>query len=253
MHANPVISTFQRGSRKVRKLFNLHSDYDETISPEIKDDEFYEVIGSLAATAPVDSILEIGSSTGEGSTSAFVDAIHRNPRRPQLYCMELSLPRFRELSRRFANDPQVKCYNLTSVPLERLPSDQEVVEFYRRADTRMKKVPLSEVLRWLRQDRRYIKKTGASVNGIRAIKEENGITDFGIVLIDGSEFSGPAELDEVYGARYILLDDICTFKNHRNHERLTKDPLYRLTASNPELRNGFAVFERVQSPAQQTG
>ena len=250
MREHPVLSTLQRGSRKFRKLFNLYSDYDETISPEIKDDDFYKVITSLAATAPVDTILEIGSSTGEGSTMAFVDGIHRNPRRPRLYCMELSLPRFHQLSRRFAGDPQVKCYNLTSVPLDRFPTDEQVVEFYRRSDSRMKRVPLREVLRWLHQDRRYISQHGPSLSGIQSIKTENAITNFGIVLIDGSEFSGQAELDEVYGADYLLLDDICTFKNHSNNERLMNDPLYRLTVANPDLRNGFAMFEKVTSPPQ---
>jgi hypothetical protein len=76
---------------------------------------------------------------------------------------------------------------------------------------------------------------------------ENGIAQFGMVLIDGSEFTGRAELDEVYGAQYILLDDIGTFKNFENYERMRRDPAYHTLASNPALRNGFAVFERGES------
>lgn len=238
-------STVEKGSRKLLKLLNLYSEYDQTIPPEIKDDEFFDLISSLGRTAPIRTILEIGSSTGDGSTAAFVSGLTQNPNRPTLYCMEISQPRFEQLVRRYAENPQVKCYNVTSVPLDRLPTDGDVIEFYRNRVSKLNQVPQREVLRWLHLDRRYIGRTGASQNGIRLIKKENGIDKFGMVLIDGSEFSGPAELDEVYGADYLLLDDIDSFKNFFNYERLSKDPQYRLLAVNKELRNGYAAFERV--------
>ena len=221
------------------------SDYDKTIPPEIVDDEFYEVIRSLARTADVRTMLEIGSSNGAGSTRAFVEGLHQNANRPLLFCLELSRPRFAELAARYAADPQVKCYNLTSVPLDRFPTEAEVTSFYRDRKSQLNRIPLREVLRWLKQDLQYIAHQGASVNGIEIIKNENGVDAFGMVLIDGSEFSGAPELDEVYGAEYILLDDIGTFKNLGNYERLVADPRYKLRASNSTLRNGYAVFERV--------
>ena len=237
-------SLLQRGARKLSKTLNLYSDYDHTIPPEIKDDEFYKLICSVAATAPVQTILEIGSSSGEGSTSAFVYGIHVNPNRPTLYCMEVSRPRFAQLEARFAGDPQVRCYNLTSVPLDRFPTDAEVVAFYKNRQTLLNRIPLREVLRWLHQDRRYLARLGAPANGIRQIKDEAGIENFGAVLIDGSEFSGGPELDEVYGADYLLLDDIGMFKNMANYERLLSDPAYRLIVENKDVRNGYAAFER---------
>ncbi len=237
-------ATLQTGARKLRRRLNLSSDYDSTIPPEIFHDEFYEVIRSLASKAPVKTVLEIGSSSGEGSTSAFVDGLRANPNRPLLFCMEVSKPRFLELTRRFGQDPQVKCYNLTSVALDRFPTEADVIDFYRSRSSKLNRVPLHEVLRWYRQDVRYMGRLGSSANGIQTIKAENGIDRFGIVLIDGSEFTGSAELDEVYGADYLLLDDIGTFKNFANYQRLSDDPAYHLMASNSELRNGYAVFER---------
>jgi hypothetical protein len=237
-------ATLQTGARRLRRRLNLSSDYDSTIPPEIFGDEFYEVIRSLASEAPIKTALEIGSSNGEGSTSAFVDGLRNNPNFPMLFCMEVSRPRFQELDRRFGSDPQVKCYNVTSVPLDRFPTEDDVTEFYRSRQSKLNRVPLREVLRWLRQDLRYISGLGPTQNGIRMIKEENAVDRFGMVLIDGSEFTGPAELDEVYGADYILLDDIGTYKNHANHERLSNDSAYRLRTSNAELRNGYSVFER---------
>lgn len=237
-------SNFSRGARKIGKTLRIYSDYDHTIPPEIKDDEFYDLITSMAGAATVDTMLEIGSSNGAGSTSAFVQGLKQNPRRPTLFCMEVSQPRFKELVQRFAGDPQVRCYNLTSVPLDRFPTDAEVTAFYRTGDSGLNRIPLQEVLRWLDQDRRYIKRFGPSQNGIRMIKQENAIDQFGMVLIDGSEFSGKAELEEVYGADYLLLDDIGTYKNFHNYRRLIEDPSYKLVAANKHLRNGYAAFER---------
>jgi hypothetical protein len=239
-----VGSALRRGVRGLRRRVFPYSDYSQTIPPEIVDDEFYEVMVSLGRTAEVDTVLEIGSSTGEGSTRALVQGLKDNPRHPRLFCMELSRPRFEQLVARYGGDPLIRCYNVTSVPLDRFPTEAQVIDFYQTQESRLNRVPLSEVLRWLRQDVRYVGRLGAGQNGIRMIKEENGVENFGIVLIDGSEFTGPAELDEVYGAEYILLDDIGTYKNLANFERLRHDSAYRLAAANSELRNGYAVFER---------
>jgi hypothetical protein len=51
----------------------------------------------------------------------------------------------------------------------------------------------------------------------------------------------------VYGARYVALDDTSTMKNLENRERLAADPRYRSIEDAPGLRNGFAVFERVDA------
>ena len=65
------------------------------------------------------------------------------------------------------------------------------------------------------------------------------------MLIDGSEFTGRAELDEVIGARFLLLDDTLTYKNYDNVRRLEADERYRLVEADRCVRNGFAIFERV--------
>ncbi|MEA5510385.1 glycosyltransferase [Crocosphaera sp. UHCC 0190] len=86
-----------------------------------------------------------------------------------------------------------------------------------------------------------------SVNGIQLIKQENSIQQFDLVLINGSEFTGTVELDQVYGAKIILLDDICTYKNWESHHRLLSDPNYKLIKQSSTLRNGYSIFIRVDS------
>jgi hypothetical protein len=218
---------------------------DELIPPEITGDAFAEVIEEIGATAGVREILEIGSSTGEGSTAAWVRGALRNPERPRLHCMEVSNERYAALLKRWQAYEFVHCYHRSTVPLERFPSPADVERFYRETPSRLNQFDLETVLGWLRQDLLYLREHDLSSPGIAEVKAQNGIEVFDAVLIDGSEFTGRPELDEVYGARFLLLDDTEAFKNWDNLQRLRADPAYRLVLSDPETRNGYAVFERL--------
>jgi len=220
------------------------SELDRIIAPEVKNDVFYAAIFRLAQQEDIATILEIGSSSGDGSTEAFVLGMKRNRKKPTLYCMELSTPRFNALKRRYKNVPAVRCYQVSSIPLKAFPQESEVISFYRNVPTNLNQYACDRVIGWLRQDIDYVKAAGVPQNGIEIIKTENNITNFDMVLIDGSEFTGMAELKLVYGARYILLDDINAFKNYNNYMQLIIDPNYELIEKNVELRNGYAIFKR---------
>ena len=219
------------------------SELDRVIAPEIKDDAFYESIIRVASMPGLSHILEIGASSGTGSTEAFVAGIGMQPEAPTLHSLEVSEPRYRALVERYRDIPFVRCYHASSVALSDFPSVDEVASAWRAGDP-----PLRTQLRWLRQDIDYITEHDVPQSAIDSIKEEFAIDSFDVVLIDGSEFTGTAELAQVYGARFLLLDDIRTFKNRANYERLSDDPGYRLMASDPHLRHGFAVFCRASEP-----
>jgi hypothetical protein len=214
------------------------------IPPEILDDELYSFIRQLARESPVKTILEIGSSSGEGSTRAFVEGLTRNPHNPHLYCLEISKQRYTALTKRYANTPSVTTYNLPSVSIDRFPTAQDITEFYHKSGNPYG-VPLSELLRWLHQDIRHARRLNAELGGIQVIKRENKIENFGIVLVDGSEFTGYAELNEVMGADFIILDDVTTFKNAASKAHLLRSPSYSLLAESDTLRHGFAIFQRI--------
>lgn len=220
------------------------SELDRLIAPEIVNDRFYRVLERIAATDGVRTILEIGSSAGEGSTAALIEGALRNPRRPEIHCIELSIPRFEALAARYVDLDFVHCHNVSSVPVEAFPAESAIDAFRARTWTRFRFIRRSEVMRWLRQDIEYVERHGLSTEGIRCIAGRYGIDSFDAVVIDGSEFTGAAELDRVYGARFIALDDVRTYKNHDNCRSLDRDPLYRRIAGSRWLRNGFAVFER---------
>ncbi|MEH1904856.1 MAG: class I SAM-dependent methyltransferase [Nostoc sp.] len=220
------------------------SELNRLIPPEIKNDEFYAAIQRIAKEEDIKTVLEIGSSSGEGSTEAFVTGLRENPNKPTLFCMEISKNRFTKLKNNYENDDFVKCYNISSVSVKKFPDEKEIIDFYNSHHTHLNLYPLDRVLGWLRQDIQYVNNSGVSDNGIKTIKDENNINCFDLVLIDGSEFTGQAELDEVYGANFICLDDITTFKNYQNFNRLLSDSDYILIISNQNIRNGYAIFQR---------
>ena len=223
------------------------SELDHIIPPEIKDDEFYFLIQKLSQEEDIRSVLEIGSSAGGGSTEAFVTGLGNNRNNPRLFCMEISKPRFAELQKRYINRDFVACYNVSSVPISKFPADTELSCFYSTTKTALNNYTLERVTGWLRQDIDYVHSSGVPTNGIELIKQENGIDLFDMVLIDGSEFTGKAELDEIYGAKFILLDDINGFKNYHNRQRLIADPHYTLVQENMNTRNGYSIFRRNDS------
>src|SRR5688572_8848469 len=206
----------------------VESSLDRLIPPEILQDELYALIERLARTEKLHNVLEIGSSAGQGSTAAFVAGIRANPHRPKLFCLELSKVRFEALRRAYADFPEMHCYNASSVPLSAFPGEDEVATFYHAADTTLRRFPLAEVLAWLAADKAYLASSNLPDRGIEQIQREHHIERFDLVLIDGSEFTGRAELDLVYGARLILLDDVRGFKNAHNFQRLLADPAYIL-------------------------
>jgi glycosyltransferase involved in cell wall biosynthesis/predicted O-methyltransferase YrrM len=223
----------------------LNSELNTLIPAEIKNDEFYDIIKRIASKENLKTVLEIGSSSGGGSTEAFVTGLRENPNQPKLFCMEISKSRFDELQKRYAFESFVKCYNTSSISLEKFPNSDEVRKFYNQTKTNLNSYPLEQVIGWLNQDIEYLKNSGVTQNGIQKIKQENDINQFDIVLIDGSEFTGLAELEEVYGARFILLDDINAFKNHKNHQQLLADPNSQLLEQNLNIRNGYSIFKRL--------
>lgn len=220
------------------------SELDKIIAPEIINDEFYQIISSLTSKEKLDNILEIGSSAGGGSTKAFVEGLSKNPSPGNLYCLEVSKPRFEALKNAYQDKEFVKCYHASSVPVETFPTPDDVAKFYNEKKSILNNYPLDEVLRWREQDIEYLQRNICPQNGIEIIKKENNIDYFDLVLIDGSEFTGIEELRLVYGAKVILLDDSLGYKNLDNLNALKSDPNYDLAYENQSVRNGFAIFTR---------
>ena len=146
------------------------SELNKVIAPEIKHDRFYDLIRTLAATERLENVLEIGSSSGAGSTEAFVAGLSQNPGAPKLFCIEVSKPRFEELRRAYAGKPFVHCYHGSSISVDEFPDPKAVADFYHRVDCGLRKYPLPQVLGWLAQDIQYVAEAGVEADTIEKIQ-----------------------------------------------------------------------------------
>jgi hypothetical protein len=230
--------------RLIRRIVFRQSELDMVIPPEVKDDGFSKLILAVASLPDVTSVLEIGSSSGAGSTVSLFNGLLGKESK-QLYCLELSLPRFAELSSRYREHEWIHCLNLPSISADQMPNDEDVARFFAQyPESPLCRSKVSEVQRWLRQDKEYLAAHTFIGTGVREALRLAQVDSFDLVLIDGSEFTGEAELAEVYGAKYVLLDDTETFKNRASMERLGADPDYELLRHDPFCRNGYAGFRR---------
>jgi hypothetical protein len=176
---------------------------------EIKNDEFFIAIQKLTREENIKTVLLIGAGIGEVSTEAFLTNILKNPNKPIVFCMNLPSPLFVKLQKRHVNNSVVKCYQLSSTSLENFSNQLE--------------------------------------NVIAKIKQENDIDIFDVVIIDSSKLTINFKLNKLNEARFVLLDNINNFQNHKNYYRLITESNYTLVAQNPSLRNGYAIFKKVNN------
>ena len=226
----------------------MASALDHLMPPQMKNDSFYRAIVKVAATPGVKTILEIGASSGQGSTEALVNGAMKNPGGyPEIHSIEVSKARMASFLKTWKPYTFVHGYNTSAVPTASFPTKDDITLFYRTVRSKLRNVRLERVLGWLQQDLDYLAEhPDLDVHGIRRIRAETRIAVFDAVLIDGSEFTGEAELPEVYGARFIMLDDTRSYKNWNNQKRLDEDGAYRCVKRSRWTRNGWAVFERVR-------
>lgn len=220
---------------------------------EITGGFFYDSLASIAQRIPLRTVLDIGAATGDGSTKALLQGLAANSSTATLFAIEAAPVNYEQLAHRYAGNDQVRPYFVASVNLNDYPSEEDIINFYNTqptnlniGETNLNNWPLDLVLSWLRNEITFLKTTPIRQDGIALIKQENNITYFDMVLIDGSEFVGTSELCQVYGAKVLALDDINTYKNAYNYRFLRQDPHYEPVVVDRLYRNGFAIFVRRQ-------
>ena len=111
----------------------MGSEVNFGLPPEIHGDAFHRTLFELAKRADLRTFLEIGSSSGEGSTQALVSVVRtRADRRDvKMFCMEISHTRFEDLKSNYAADGFVHYYHISSVPAASFASPEEIEHFHR--------------------------------------------------------------------------------------------------------------------------
>jgi hypothetical protein len=135
-------------------------------------------------------------------------------------------------------------YNQSSIKLNEYPSYKDITAFYLKTKSNLNRYGLIVVLSWLRLELKYLRKKSLGVNsGLETMQKDFGF-NIDVLLIDGSEFTGEAEFRYLKSAKYVLLDDINSFKNLRNYLNLSTSIDHKIVAVNRSLRNGYAIFKR---------
>lgn len=177
--------------------------------------------------------LEIGGGTGDGSTQCIrtkrLFSIENHPDRIGRHSMNLS-----------ARGGVSICGS--AVTRELWMNKMDVLEFYTNQKTNLNQYPLEVVNGWYSECFNTAQRF--QTNAIEDIHFDHNV-DFNFVLIDGSPFSGEAELRCVRPflaeKAIIALDDINDIKNWTNYHKLKG--FSKLLWEDWSVRNGAAIFE----------
>jgi len=177
--------------------------------------------------------LEIGGGTGDGSTQCI--------RTKRLFSIENHPDRIGRHSMNLSARGGVSVNGTATLP--KLWMNQlDIAEFYGTNKTTLNQYPLDQVLGWYHECVEFAQPY--STNAIEDIHFEHNV-DFNFVLIDGSPFSGEAELRCVRPflaeKAIIALDDINDIKNLANYNKLKG--FAKLLWEDWSVRNGAAIFE----------
>lgn len=177
--------------------------------------------------------LEIGGGTGDGSTQCIrtkrLFSIENHPDRVGRHRMNLELK------------GGVSIQGTAVIPSLWM-NKKDVEEFYRTTKTNLNQYPVEQVLGW--HDECLETAKPYQTSSIEDINIEHNV-NFNFVLIDGSPFSGEAELRCIRPflaeKAIIALDDTNDIKNWTNYHKLKS--FAKLLWEDWSVRNGAAIFE----------
>lgn len=208
------------------------------------DDQLSKCISTLIARYRPKTILEIGSSDGTGSTNVFINKLKNM--NAELFCIEMNKDRYNQLKENTSQYSWLYPVHAASV-------DQYGVMQWEQVEILRKKQPnfdvwatfsMEKLREWYDNTLKEITKSDIK-EGIHYCLNLIASDTFDMVFIDGGPFTAEAELDHVYGADIIILDDIYDIKNYNNYIEMNKDTLYERIAFSKSYRNGFAAYKLV--------
>jgi hypothetical protein len=218
------------------------SSIKQLMPPHLKpEDNLYKTLVSLASQPNVRTLLDIGASSGEGTTAALVEGCSYKLSY-QIFAMEFGKERFEKLKENYKDYKMVHPINGSSIKLKEFPSEENIREFHAKNKTVLNDFPVETILDWRMVDLNYIKDNTVEEDMIRKIKKQNKIENFDLVIIDGSEFTGEKELEIVWGSSIICLDDVNGYKNFNSYHRLKASEDYEILMDNLNERHGYAIF-----------
>lgn len=210
----------------------------------------YQHIVDLVKTFNPETVLEIGSANGLGSTRAFIEGaeacIEKGWLPPCMVCLEAVKERFDELATNVDSHKWITPVWTSSVSMSKYMNDIDISDFFKNPDTEhmnVRRFGDAEVRKWRAAELHNILLNDIPQDGIdRAIQILGERPE--MVLIDGSCFTADAELEKVWGAKVIILDDTLGIKNHSTNRMLDVSKSYNVLARNCDERNGWAIYAK---------
>lgn len=222
-----------------------------SIHTRLRDNPFYRYLYQMVYATQVQNILEVGSGDGTGSTQIILEALKARELSGRLFCLEPHPEKFQRLQQALDSYPNAWAYSELSVYPCEYPSIEDIQAFRKAHTTVLNLYSEAKVLKWRAAEEAFYRAYPHPQHGIQLIMAEHEIQAWDLVVLDGGEFSGPADLDAVYGAQVLILDDANSYKNHEAYQRLKADPDYYLIQENLKWTHGVAVFQR--RPTYQPG
>ena len=179
---------------------------------EGRNDEFLIAVRGLMREEEIKTGVVIGAAFGAYGTEAFLAGARENEIKPVVFCVSASERRSKDPADVFKNKTPIKQYELGS-SFEGASED------------------LGRI--------------------IKEIKDHNEIVCFDAILIDGSALKQKlgtidTELErELYGAKFVLFDNIVGSDLYANYDRLNRDHRYVRVVGDLATRNGYAIFKKV--------
>jgi hypothetical protein len=200
-------------------------------------DSFGQAIAVTVRALGIESVLEVGSFDGLGSTKVFIEAL-RHASDPKLTCLEADLMRHRELVMNTVRHPWVECVCQSSISMDSLTPRDFDRDVWHSPDNHLR-YPREMVRGWWDETL------------MRLVSVESGYLEgtsetYDAALIDGDEFCGYDDYRLVKDrVRCLMLDDVFhACKCARAHRELGDDPAWRLMWFDSTVRNGAAIWVR---------
>lgn len=201
-------------------------------------DSFGRAIAETVQHFGFDSVLEIGSFDGLGSTQVFIESMEMLPGPKRLVCLEASPARWQELVANTRGCSWITPVCGSSIsPASFTPKD---------FDRDVWNSPYNGLQYQREVVRGWWEATQQQLAGVREGFLERYAADYDAVLIDGDEFCGFDDFRLIQNhTRCIMLDDVFhAYKCNRANRELAADPEWFCIYSDSTVRNGAAIWVR---------
>lgn len=206
-----------------------------------RDSDFGKKIYELCKLEHVNTIVEIGTWNGQGSTKCVMDAlIEKITEKTEFYSLEANKEMYEK----------AKIYWDNFLSLRNFIIKEKIILLHGKIIEKNDLMSIEELKKlvdydsrwdiWLEEDKKSL---DSCKNVLKQIPEK-----IDLLILDGGEFSTLAEF-KILGKRskYIACDDTRMLKCREIRNILLKDEQHVCLVDNQNERNGFSIFKKLDS------